>query len=67
MIKIAVVAVVALCIAGVGMGWSRSPVAVGSPAAQISIQQIHALAHLEGLPVQHFEESGLSYPVVAQK
>jgi hypothetical protein len=67
MIKIAVVAVVALCIAGVGMGWSRSPVAVGSPAAQISIQQIHALAHLKGLPVLQFEESGVSYPVVAQK
>jgi len=57
MMKIAML-VVALGIAGVIVLWSKSPaVHVLSPSAQsISIQELHALAHLEGLPIQHFED-----------
>jgi hypothetical protein len=67
MAKIAVIAVVSLAIAGALLGWSRPPSGPGPVASQISIQELHALAHLEGLPVQQVEEAGISYPVVAQK
>jgi hypothetical protein len=68
MVKIGVVAVVALGIVGVLLGWSGSLVG-GEPATSqmISIQEIHALAHVKGLPVEHFEETSVSYPIVAQK
>jgi hypothetical protein len=56
MMKIAMF-LVALGVAGVIVLWSMSPTVHVSPSAQrISIQELHALAHLEGLPVQHFED-----------
>jgi hypothetical protein len=67
MAKIGIIAVVALGIVGALLGWSSSEAVIGSPPSHISIQEMHALAHLEGLPVQHFEDAGVSYPVVAQK
>jgi hypothetical protein len=68
MAKIIVVAVASLGIAAALLGWSRPPAGRGLATSQMmSIQEMHALAHLEGLPVQHFEETSVSYPVVAQK
>jgi hypothetical protein len=56
MMKIAML-VVALGIAGGIVLWSKSPTVPVSPSAQsISIQDLHALAHLESLPVQQFED-----------
>jgi hypothetical protein len=61
MMKIAMF-VGALGIAGVIVLWSKSPAVQVSPSAQsISIQELHALAHLEGLPVQHFEDQSFVY------
>jgi hypothetical protein len=56
MMKIAML-VAALGVAGAIVLWSKSPAVHVSPSAQsISIQELHALAHLEGLPIQHFED-----------
>ena len=65
MLKISML-LVALGIAGGIVLWSRSPSVIGSPTAtKMSIQEIHALAHQENLPVQEFEDQSLVYPTVA--
>ena len=52
-----VMLVVALAAAGGAVLWTMSPTLKGSQAAQsISIQELHALAHVDALPVQHFED-----------
>ncbi len=67
MAKIAVGAV-ALGVAGAIMLWSKSPAVDGSSSVEmISPQELHALAHIEGLPIQHFEDSSLIFPALAKK
>jgi hypothetical protein len=59
--------IVALGIAGGTVLWSKSPAVNRLGTAQmISIQELHALAHLKGLPVQQFEDQSLIYPAPAQ-
>jgi hypothetical protein len=42
--------------------WSFAPELKGrSTAPNISIQELHALAHQEGLPVQQFEDQSLVF------
>ena len=39
----------------------------GSARAQaISIQELHALVHLDALPIQHFGDQSLVYPALAR-
>jgi hypothetical protein len=55
--------VVALAAVSAIMLWLNSPVANRSPNAErISPQELHALAHLEGLPIQDYEDQSLIYP-----
>ena len=59
---------VALGIVGGIVLWSKSPAVKGSPTVQtMSIQEVHALAHMESLPIQEFEDHSLIYPAVAQR
>jgi hypothetical protein len=62
MSKIAML-VIALGIAATGfVMWWNAPELKGRPTAQgISIQELHALAHQEGLPVQQFEDESLVF------
>ena len=50
---------------GIAVGfvlWSFAPEIKGrSTARNISIQELHALAHQEGLPVQQFEDQSLVF------
>ena len=59
---------VALGIVGDIVLWSKSPAVKGSPTVQtMSIQDIHALAHMENVPIQEFEDYSLIYPALAQR
>jgi uncharacterized membrane protein YgdD (TMEM256/DUF423 family) len=60
--------VVALGAAG-AIALSLQMAAVKNSASEptISPQEVHALAHLEGLPVQHFEDQSLIFPTLAKK
>jgi hypothetical protein len=58
---------ITLGVAGVIVLWWKSPAVQVSPRAQsISIQELHALAHLEGLPIQHFEDQTFVFVAEAQ-
>jgi len=42
--------------------WWTAPDLKGRPTAQeISIQELHALAHQEGLPIQQFEDESVVF------
>ncbi len=62
MSKIAML-VVTLGIAAAGfVMWWTAPELTGRPTAQgISIQDLHSLAHQEGLPVQQFEDDSFVF------
>jgi len=50
-----------IAVAAFAMGWN-APELKGRPTAQgISIQELHSLAHQEGLPVQQFEDESLVF------
>jgi hypothetical protein len=67
MIKTSIL-LVALGIAGGIVLWSKSPAVTASPPSQsISIQEMHALAHVGSLPVQQFEDQSLIYPALEKK
>jgi len=67
MLKITLLAVT-LGIAGAIALSSQIPaVKETARAPTISPQEIHALAHLHGLPIQHFEDHSLIYPTLAKK
>ena len=55
--------VIALGTAAAGfVMWWKAPELKGRPTAQrISIQELHSLAHQEGLPVQQFEDESLVF------
>jgi hypothetical protein len=58
--------IVALAAVSAIMLWSNSPAGNRSPNAdRISPQELHALAHLEGLPIQDYEDQSLIYPARA--
>jgi hypothetical protein len=59
---------VAVAIAGAIGLWSQMPTVpeIGR-ASTVSAQELHALAHVEGLPVADFEDYSLIYPAVAEK
>ena len=60
--------VVALAAVSAIMLWSNSPAGNRSPKAdRISPQELHALAHLEGLPIQDYEDRSLIYPARAER
>ena len=49
---------------GIAVGfvlWAFVPEIKGRSTANISIQELHALAHQEGLPVQQFEDQSLVF------
>jgi hypothetical protein len=59
--------VVAIATVAAIMIWSRSPSVNGSPDIRlISPHELHTLAHLESLPIQHFEDHSLIYPTLAR-
>jgi len=59
--------VVALAALSAIVLWGKSPAANRSPNAdRISPQELHALAHLEGLPL-HYEDQSLIYPARAEQ
>jgi hypothetical protein len=58
--------VVALAAVSAIMLWSKSPAGNRSPnAVRISPQELHALAYLDGLPIQDDEDQSLIYPARA--
>jgi hypothetical protein len=60
--------VVALAAVSAIMLWSNSPAGNSSPNTdRISPQELHALGHLEGLPIQDHEDQGLIYPARAEQ
>jgi hypothetical protein len=67
MVKVVTIVVALGLTVAIGL-WSKSSAVNGSPTVQtISIQELHALAHLEGLPIQHFEDKSVIYPALAEK
>jgi len=67
MLKIGMLLAV-LTIAAGAVLWMQSPAVNGSPTGQtISMQEAYVRAHLEGFPVQEFENQALIYPTVAQR
>jgi hypothetical protein len=47
---------------------SMLPSGNGSPnATPMTLQELHALAHLEGLAVQGYEDESLVYPTLAKQ
>ena len=47
--------------------WLNASAVNRSPApSSISIQELHILAHLEGLPIQQIEDQSLVYPAAEQ-
>ena len=55
------VTAVGIIAAGFVMWW-KAPELRGRPTTQgISIQELHSLAHQEGLPVQQFEDESLVF------
>jgi hypothetical protein len=60
--------IVALAAVSALMLWSNSPSDNSSPNAnRISPQELHALAHLEGLSIQDHEDQSLIYPTRAEQ
>jgi hypothetical protein len=60
--------VVALAFAGGGVLWAISPTVERSATVQsISIQELHALAHLDALPIQHFEDMSITHSLAENK
>jgi hypothetical protein len=60
MSKIAILVIIGIAV-GFVMWWKAADLK-GEPTAQnISIQELHALAHQEGLPIQHFEDHSLVF------
>jgi hypothetical protein len=60
--------VVALAAVSAVMLWSNSPAGNRSPDAdRISPQELHALAHLEGLPIQDYEDQSVIHPARAER
>jgi hypothetical protein len=58
----------ALGVAGAITLWSQMAAVNGTAgAATISPRELHALAHLEGLPLEHFEDYSLVFSTVAKK
>ena len=58
--KIAILVGIGIAVAFVM--WWKAPDRKGRVTAQkISIQELHALAHQEGLPIQHFEDESLVF------
>ena len=50
------------------MLWSNPPAGNRSPDVdRISPQELHALAHLEGLSIQNHEDQSLIYPARAEQ
>jgi hypothetical protein len=44
--------------------WAMSPTVKGTATAQsISIHELHAVAHLEALPIQEFDDMSVIYTV----
>jgi uncharacterized membrane protein YgdD (TMEM256/DUF423 family) len=47
---------------------SMLPSGSGSPnATPITMQELHALAHLEGLAIQDYQDESLVYPTLAKE
>jgi len=48
--------------------WAMSPTVRGTPTARsISIQELHAVAHLDGLPIQDFDDMSFIYTAANNK
>jgi hypothetical protein len=48
--------------------WAMSPTVRGTPTAQsISIQELHAVAHLDALPIDDFDDMSVVYTAANNK
>jgi hypothetical protein len=66
-LTISAIAVAALIVGATSLLRSRSPSIALSTAAVPPLQELHAMADVNELPVQEIEDQSLVYPTVAKK
>jgi hypothetical protein len=66
-LRISAIAVAALIVGATSLLRSRSPSIALSTAAMPPLQELHAMAGVNELPVQEIEDQSLVYPTVAKK
>ena len=66
-LTISAIALAALIVGATSLLRSRSPSVALSTAAMPPLQELHAMAGVNELPVQEIEDRSLVYPTVAKK
>ena len=64
---ISAIAVAALIVVAATVLWTRSSSIELSTAAMPSLQELHAVANVNKLPVQEIEDQSLVYPTLAKR
>jgi hypothetical protein len=60
--------VAALAVVAAALLWAVSPTVTGTATAEsVSVQELHALAHLDALPIQDFDDMSVVYTVAKTK
>jgi hypothetical protein len=65
-LMLSAIAVATLIAVATSVLWLRSPTLELSTAAMPSLQELHAMAGVNKLPVQEVEDQSLMYPTVAK-